>query len=195
MTVIVAKRTRNGFDIAWDSFVGSVELDRSSRELPNVTKRMTGKDCTFLATGDLSHARLFHEYAKKNSVKSSKMVSSILNLGGKRKEEKALELEDVYRFLKGFKKFKKDLTNNEDLNLQTILIVDDKLYQVDCDSCMAFECEDFLALGAGMDVARTVLYLGKCAKKACEVACEISPHCSLPVHIDKIKLNKENKND
>ena len=99
-----------------------------------------------------------------------------------RNDEEAV-LEYIMEFIDWAKKKDKDYRNRTNF----MIITGGKAFFV-ANNLYIKEIIDYRAMGAGQDYAQTALMLGKSAKKAIEVATELSIYCEKPVNIFEVDL-------
>jgi ATP-dependent protease HslVU (ClpYQ) peptidase subunit len=94
------------------------------------------------------------------------------------------DTQSVVEFLVEFAEWKKDRTDNRDLENSFIFGLGGKAFST-CQYCVT-EITKYDAIGAGMDYALAALHLGKDARSAVETAIELSIYCEGPVrHFSK----------
>lgn len=77
----------------------------------------------------------------------------------------------------------------KDYKLQTdFMIITGKKAWLVSSSGYIKRITDYRSMGAGQNMAQTALHLGKSAKEAVEVACELSIYCEKPVNVVEVRL-------
>jgi len=170
MTVIAARKTDKGVEISWDSFCGDTYRKGKVDRLSNLDKKIDGNNFKALICGSASSGSLLKFFSKHNGIES------------------ATEM-DILGYLIRFKEWCREKLPAPDLNMDMIIIMDGKIFEVDADQLVVFENTEFISMGAGQQYAATALHLGHTAEDACKIACQLSNHCLEPVRTEVIKYD------
>lgn len=89
-------------------------------------------------------------------------------------------------FIFEFYKWKNDLQKNFDSNNNYLIGVGGHCFYI--ENMFVKEVLTYQAIGAGMDYSLAALYLGKTAKDAVKVACELCCYVAEPIICEKMKV-------
>lgn len=165
MSVVTAKVTETGFEMAADSisvrgWTQSKGKEQAHSKLVEVNGMVIGSSGT---CEEASLMQLFCTTRKPSGTASS----------------------DLLEFLSEFADWKKKKTDSHGVHNQYLFGINGSVFRV--EGWWVDEVETFQAIGAGMDYALAALHLGRSAKAAVEIACELSIYCEPPVKIIRKK--------
>jgi ATP-dependent protease HslVU (ClpYQ) peptidase subunit len=102
------------------------------------------------------------------------------------RKPRAATVDDITQFITEFANWKKEKTDKFEITCDYIFIYQNKAFFI--NGFYIDEIRTYHAIGAGMDYALSVLYLGHSVEKAVETACELSIYCEQP--INKLVIKK-----
>lgn len=92
--------------------------------------------------------------------------------------------KSVFEFIIEFCKFKKDLTNEFNMDSYYLICYQGKLFAI--QDFFVREIKDYYAIGAGDGFAKAALYLGHTPKEAVKTACDISCFVAEPIVVEEM---------
>lgn len=95
----------------------------------------------------------------------------------------------VFEFMCEFAEWKKKKIDKYDIENSYIIVFLGKAFHI--HGFLIEEIKTYEAIGAGLDYALSVMYLGHDVEKAVETACELSVYCEKPINIMTMKKEKE----
>ena len=104
---------------------------------------------------------------------------ALFNLFCKNHRPERSDESGIVGFLTEFCEWKNHKVDSKLLNNSYIIVCDGRAYC--CEQFFVQEITTYQAIGAGMDFALAVLYLGHDVIAAVEAACELSVYCEKPV--------------
>ena len=167
MTTIAARIKDNKIELAADSIIVRGTL-RVQEGLGN-SKIFDGLDCVVASTGLLSESSLFELFCRDHSI-------------GKGNHLRVLE------FLSEFSRWKEN--NGSDNIVDNNYIIGHKSGLYRTHGLSVLKVDKYCADGHGMDYAEAGLHLGKSAKDAVQLACELDVYTNGPVITKKNKLGE-----
>lgn len=165
MTVLALKVTENEIQIAADSILlhGSTKFNNQN----DSGKLFEINNMIIASTGLASHSSLLSIFCRNHKPESA--------------DEK-----HVLDFVSEFCDWVHKRTNNYILNdLRLLLVFEKTAFEI--IGGFVQKIETYTSMGAGYIEALTALTLGKTAKEAAEVACQINAYCALPVTVITVK--------
>jgi ATP-dependent protease HslVU (ClpYQ) peptidase subunit len=160
MTVIVGKKTPTGIELVADSMVAAGHLIKSDKTMP-VNK-------------------LFQVNGLGIGVTGRSRDSALLNIFSRNHKPATATTEGVVDFLFEFAAWVQSKSDQWECEFSALIAFEGKLFQA-YDLLDVCEVPEFEAIGAGEDFAITALHLGKTAREAVQIACELSPWCRDPI--------------
>ncbi|WP_107357265.1 hypothetical protein [Rhodopseudomonas palustris] len=163
MSVVAVKKTGRGvFEIAADSIRIS---GWQTQEKDKNAKLYDLGDVVFGTAGTCSVAGIFREFVENHKPKTN----------------------NEYGWTNLFAEFAKYMKEiSSDLKQENAFLI---VYRKRCWLVSGFyvrEIKDFYAVGAGADFALAALHLGHGARRAVEIACDLSVYCERPVNHMKV---------
>ena len=163
MTVVVAKITEDGFEIASDSIttLGSTQSK--------------GKN--------VSHSKLFHTNGMIIGGTGFAEETSMLHLFATSHRPVRADELGIIEFLSEFSDWKNKKTGKSSISNRFFIGYEGKVFAA--KQWFVSEVITYDAIGAGMNFALAAMYFGHSAEKAVETAIELSTVCEGPIQIFK----------
>ena len=169
MTVVVAKITEDGYEIASDS-ITSVGYTQSRGQNVSHSKLFEVNDMIIGGTGLAEETSLLRLFAHSH------------------RPARADELA-IIEFLSEFSDWKNKKVGKSSIGNRFFIGLEGKVFAA--KQWFVSEVITYDAIGAGMDFALAAMYLGHSAEKAVETAIELSMACEGPVKIFEYKHKKK----
>ena len=159
MSVVAAKVYEDRIEIAADSICVRGWSKMNSAE-KKTTKLFRYNDIVIGGVGQSEEISLFQRFMKSHMIKE-------------------LNDDGILDFLIEFKKWKKDLCGNDDIENRYIIATKGKCFST--NGFFVFGINDYYAIGAGDDFARGAMYMGATPEEAVKVACDLCVYVSEPI--------------
>jgi ATP-dependent protease HslVU (ClpYQ) peptidase subunit len=166
MSVVCCKVYEDRIEIAADSITVR-GWTQSKGKNNDMSKLMVIDDIVIGGVGYSQEIVLMQLYCKTHKPRDNSQIS-------------------IVEFLSEFSDWKKNKTDNGNIEGSYIIVFDGKAYVT--FGFGVSEVTEYEAIGAGVDFALSALYLNNNVVKAIETACELSVYCEKPVIHHKIKL-------
>lgn len=167
MTVIAAKRTKNGFTIASDSISISGEWAFQTKGNNSTFSKLFNENGAIVGcTGAIEEAALFQLFLKQRKLLEASMGA-------------------VLELMSDFADWKYKKTDDRTIANAYLIGLKGKVFLV--IRWQIVEIKTFYAIGAGNAIAMTAMHLGHSAKEAVRVAIELSLFCEGPVQVKKTR--------
>lgn len=164
MSVACVKIEKKRIVLGADSIVVS---GRTQDKDKNVKIRKVNDVCGFACSGLVRETEFFYLYAKD-------------------KKPKYNNEDGIIDYFYDFSKFVDDKIGEKEIENSYIFVYDKKVWYF--DKYFLKEIINFEAIGAGMEYAKTALFLGHSVEESVKVACELSVYCELPCNVFTFSL-------
>ena len=159
MSVVAAKVYEDRIEIAADSICVRGWSKMNSAE-KKTTKLFRYNDIVIGGVGQSEEISLFQRFMKSHMIKE-------------------LNDDGILDFLIEFKKWKKDLCGNDEIENRYIIATKGKCFST--NGFFVFGINDYYAIGAGDDFARGAMSMGATPEEAVKVACDLCVYVSEPI--------------
>lgn len=163
MSVVAVKKYKDRIEVAADSviFRGESLIDSNCTKLFINDKT----DLIVGSTGEAEELTLIDFF-----LSTEKVIAPDPNVNS------------VVKFMISFLEWKKE-TFGQDSKIENsyVFVIDSGVFITEDFHVIEIKEGEFYSIGGGQDVATAALHLNKTPKEACELACNITPLCTLPV--------------
>ncbi len=166
MSVVAARVYDDRIDIAADSICVRGDSKMNGAEKKH-TKLFRFQDLVVGGVGYSQEISLFQRYMKNHMIKE-------------------MNEDGILDFLIEFKKWKKDLIGDDDINNCYMIASKGKCYST--NGLFVFKVDDYYAIGAGDDFARGAMYMGATPEEAVKVACDLCVYVSEPILKESVPI-------
>lgn len=171
MSVVAARIYEDRIEVAADTICvrGSSKMNSAEKKH---TKLFRFQDLVVGGVGMSEEISLFQRFMKNHTIKD-------------------LNEDGVLDFLIEFKKWKKDLVGDADIENRYIIASKGKCFST--NKLFVFRVNDYYAIGAGDDFARGAMYMGATPEEAVKVACDLCVYVSEPIVKETIRIDNEER--
>ena len=167
MSVVAAKIYEDKIVIAADSICVRGWSKMNSAEKKH-TKLFRYQDLVIGGVGKSEEISLFQRYMKSHMIKE-------------------MTEDCILDYIIEFKKWKKDLCGNDEIENQYIIASKGKCFST--NGYFVFGVNDYYAIGAGDDFARGAMYMGASPEEAVKAACDLCVYVSEPILKETILID------
>ncbi len=167
MSVVAAKIYSNRIEMAADTICirGSSKMNGAENKH---TKLFRFQDLVVGGVGASEEISLFQRFMKSHMIKD-------------------VNEDGILDFLLEFKKWKRDLCGDDDIENRYMIASKGKCFST--NGLFVFRVDDYYAIGAGDDFARGAMYMGASPVEAVKVACDLCVYVSEPILMESLPIN------
>lgn len=168
MSVVAAKIYKDRIEMAADTICirGGSKMNGAEKKH---TKLFRFQDLVVGGVGVSEEISLFQRFMKSHMIKE-------------------VNEDGILDFLLEFKKWKKDLCGDDDIDNRYMIASKGKCFST--NGLFVFPVDDYYAIGAGDDFARGAMYMGASPVEAVKAACALCVYVSEPILLESIPIDE-----